>query len=221
MKKEKKQTNEKQKMIKTKTEKKKLPNLSNITQKWVDLLVPFSDDYSKKISASELARRSRIPQQTASRYLNKMAKLNILNYVIEGKNKLFYLELEKQTSRIMLNMIEQHKSLKFQLKVKGCSIIINELLRHCESIVVFGSYASGDYGKESDLDLVILGKCSKEQAKKIKQRHVVEINEHYATYNEFNKIIASRNPLSIEIMKNHVLFGNVSKIVEIFLERLL
>lgn len=40
--------------------------MGNITQKWVDLLVPFSNDYSAKFSASELSRKAKIPQQTAS-----------------------------------------------------------------------------------------------------------------------------------------------------------
>ena len=33
-------------------------NLGNITQKWVDILTPFSDDYSSQLSASELAKKS-------------------------------------------------------------------------------------------------------------------------------------------------------------------
>ncbi len=39
-----------------KIEKTKIRNLSNITQKWVNILIPFSRDYNKKISGSELAR---------------------------------------------------------------------------------------------------------------------------------------------------------------------
>ena len=97
-------------------EQSKKPNLSDITQKWVDLLIPFSSNYSDKISASELARKSKIPQQTASRYLNKLVKLNLLNYMKQGRNKLFYFDLGKQTAKIMLNIIENQKSLQFQLK---------------------------------------------------------------------------------------------------------
>jgi len=192
------------------------PNLGNITQKWVDLLTPFSNDYSSQLSASELAKKSKIPQQTASRLLNNIVKLNLINYIKKGKNKLFYFDLEKQTTKIILNLIENQKALQFQLKIKEISIIINESLKHCESLIVFGSYSSDNFSKESDLDIVILGNYNKEQIKKIKQKQVIEINEHYVSYNEFVNILKSKNPLSIEIIKNHVLFGDVSKIVSIF-----
>ena len=93
------------------------PNLGNITQKWVDLLTPFSNDYSFQLSASELAKKSKIPQQTASRLLNNIVKLNLINYIKKGKNKLFYFDLEKQTTKIILNLIENQKALQFQLKI--------------------------------------------------------------------------------------------------------
>lgn len=191
-------------------------NMGNITQKWVDLLMPFSNNYSAKLSASELAKKSKIPQQTASRLLNKLVKFNLINYIKEGKNKLFYFDLEKQTTRIILNLIENQKSLQFQLKIKSMAVIINEILKCCESLIIFGSYALGDFDRESDLDIVLLGKYDKEQIKKIKQKQIIQINEHYTSYSEFTKILKSKNPLSIEIMKNHILFGDFSKIMNIF-----
>lgn len=196
-----------------------ISNLSNITQKWLDLLAPFTSNYSLRISASGLSKRTKIPQQTVSRYLNKLAKSNLLDYVKEGKNKLFYFDLEKPTIKTILNSIENQKALQFQLKVKEASVIIEELLHYCESLIVFGSYASGNYTKESDLDLVILGKWNKEKIKKIKEKQLTEVNEHYSSYNEFIELLNSRNPLALEIMKNHILFGDVSKIVDIFWRR--
>jgi len=86
-------------------------------------------------------------------------------------------------------------------------------------LIIFGSYASDSFSKESDLDIVILGRCNKEEIKKIKQKQIIQINEHHVSYIEFARILKSKNPLSIEIMKNHVLFGEVSKIVDIFWRR--
>ena len=84
----------------------KKPDSSNITQKWVEVLAPFSGDYSAKLSASEVSRRCRMPQQTVSRVLNSLSSLNIISYTKNGKNKLFYLDLEQQKSKIVLNLIE-------------------------------------------------------------------------------------------------------------------
>ena len=197
----------------------KKSNLSDITQKWVDLLLPFSGNYSLRISASDLAKKTKIPQQTASRHLNKLVEFNLINYTKEGKNKLFYFDLERQATKTMLNLIENKKSLRFQSKVKEIAVIIEELLKNCESLIVFGSYASGNFKKESDLDIVILGKNKRGELDKIKQKQIIQINEHYVSYNEFDKILHSRNPLALEIMKNHILFGDVSKIVDIFWRR--
>jgi len=73
----------------------KLTNLSNITQKWVNLLVPLSSNYSQKFFASDLSRKTKMPQQTVSRHLNQMAKLNLIEYAREGRNKMFYLDLKR------------------------------------------------------------------------------------------------------------------------------
>lgn len=202
-------------MSKNKSQKK--INLSNITQKWVDLMLPFAEDYSNRMTESELARKSKVPQQSASRYLSKLVALNLINYEKQGRNKLFYLDLKNQSARIMLNIIESYKSLQFCIKNREMAIIISEILKYCESLIIFGSYASGNFTNESDSDIVVLGKHYKEQIKKIKQKQIIEINEHYSEYNKFKKILASKNPLAIEIMKNHLLFGDISKIIDIFL----
>lgn len=193
--------------------------MSNITQKWVDILLPFSNNYAARLSASSLARLVNAPQQTVSRYLNELSESNILNYAIEGRNKLFYLELEKQTTRTIFNLVENQKALHFQLEYKAVSVIVNEILKYCESLIVFGSYASNSAKKGSDLDIVILGKYDKAEIKKIKQRQTIEINEHYVAFKEFEEFLSSKNPLAIEVKANHVLFGDAAKIVDIFLER--
>ena len=67
----------------------------------------------------------------------------MINYKENGKNKLFYFDLKRETTEVVFNIIESNKALDFQLKNKRESIIINELLKYCESIIVFGSYTSG------------------------------------------------------------------------------
>jgi len=192
----------------------KTKNLSNITQKWVTLLSGFSSDYSAKLSASELARKSKIPQQTASRYLTNLVEFNLINYTKQGKNKLFYFE-SKQTTKIIWGIIESQKALEFQLKNKKIAIIVNELLDYCDSVIVFGSYSSEKYHSDSDLDLVILKPKNKDKLKKIIAQQIIKINEHYSNYKEFEKTLRDKNPLAIEILGNHILFGDISKIINI------
>jgi predicted nucleotidyltransferase len=102
--------------------------------------------------------------------------------------------------------------------VPGKFYVINEMLNFCDSILLFGSYANDNFEENSDLDLVLVNCNNKEAIKKIKNREVMEINEHYVSYLDFKKSLKNKNNLAIEILKNHILFGNVSKIVEYYIE---
>lgn len=191
--------------------------MSNITQKWVELLNPFSKEYNKKMTASEISRETKIPQQTATRILNSLVKKNLIEYQRQGKNKLFYLNLKTSSTEIILNLVENQKALDFLIENKKEAVIIEDLLKHCESIILFGSYASKKFDEKSDLDLVIIGKSDKKKIKEIKERQILEINEHYTDFVEFENKIKERNALSIEIIKNHIVLGDVSTIIKIFL----
>ena len=187
-------------------------NMSNITHKLVKLLIPFSDNYSIKLSATEISKRCGVPQQTVSRGLNKLLENNIISYKIEGRNKLFYIDLEKLSSKNILNIIENHKSLKFILENKDISVILDDVLSTCNGIIVFGSYAKGTATDKSDIDIIIFG--SKKKIDDIKRRYVAEINEHYSSYNEFGRLLKKENPLAIEATEKHIMFGDISKMVD-------
>lgn len=192
--------------------------MSNITQKWVNILIPFTNNYGNKFTGVELARLSNTPQQTVSRYLKELSKQNLVNYIRQGRNKLFYLDSLKQSTKIILEITEAQKALNFHAKLKEIFLIINQFIKYSETIVVFGSYASHSFNKSSDLDLVFLGDYNKKEIKKIKQKQIIQINEHYISYQEFAKLLKAKNPLALEIFKNHVLFGNIYKLIETFLE---
>ena len=69
--------------------------LSSVGQVYPDVLRPFLKDYSSRLSASDIAREVNIERRTVSRILNKLVKLNLMDYIIHGKNKLFYFDLGK------------------------------------------------------------------------------------------------------------------------------
>ncbi len=187
--------------------------MSNITHKWVPILLAYTKDYSAKLSASGISRKTGIPQQTVSRQMNELAKKGMVDYVVDGKNKLFYFDLRKNASKTIIAMVESHKSLEFSLEKKDIAVIINDFLSVCESVIVFGSYSLGTATKDSDLDVVLFG-C-KGNMDHIKKKYALEINEHKSTYKEFGKLLKNENALAIEIAGNHLFFGNVSALVEV------
>jgi predicted nucleotidyltransferase len=192
--------------------------MSNITQKWVELLIPFTSGYSEKYTQTELSKLAKIPQQTASRLLAKLVKQNLLNYEIQGKNKLFYFDLRNRITKNILEIIENQKAITLKQRLKNMAIIIDDILDCSETVIVFGSYSSYKNNKNSDLDIIVLGKHTKSKIKLLKSKYQVQINEHHISYEKFTELLQSKNPLTIEIMKNHTIFGNVSKIVDIFIE---
>lgn len=193
-------------------------NMGNITQKWVKLLIPFASGYRQRFTETELAKLSNIPQQSASRYLNSLVAENLLNYTVQGRNKLFFIDFSKPTAYTILQTIENHKSLEFQQKVKEASLIINEILSHSDAIILFGSYSTYTFDKKSDIDIVLVGKAEKGSIGAIKKKYSININEHYSSYEEFAKALKAKNALSLEILKSHILFGNISNIIQMIIE---
>lgn len=187
--------------------------MGDITQNWVKVLMPFSENYNLKITASEFKKKNKIPQQTASRILNELVKDNLIEYDNQGKNKLFYLS-KKNTSKILLNIVEAQKAIEFLIKNKKIAILINEILEHCEGIILFGSYASGKFDEKSDVDLIIL-EGNKKKIKIISERFSNKPHLQYIAYKEFEISLKEKNALGIEIMQNHILFGDISKIIKI------
>ena len=190
--------------------------IANIGKILPQVLSPFAADYFAKLSINGIARKTGLPRRTVAYQLNKLMTANLVHYTTQGKNKLFELDLDKRTTGTLLNLIENGRTLKFQLETRYVMPIVDEILRHCESMIIFGSYAAGTQHETSDVDVVIVGRSNQKAIKDLKQKQAFEINEQYVSYDEFEHILASKNPLAIEILHNHIIFGNFSRIVDIF-----
>lgn len=188
--------------------------MGNITQKWVNVLIPFLSDYRDKKSVSKIARESGVPQQTVSRILNFLSNDGLINYSMDGRNKLFYFSGEEKV-KMIINILENQMALNFLLKNKKIAVVINDFLKEGSGVILFGSYASGKSDKKSDLDLVVFG-CK--NIDEISDRYSMKINVHSVSFSDFRKELKSKNPLSLEILKNHIIFGSVSNVVDIFWE---
>jgi len=189
--------------------------VSDVTQKWVDALIPFTSNYSAKKTATELSKLSGISQQTLSRIMNFLSKLNLIDYSHEGKNKLFYLGKDKLSTGSLLVILEEVKAINFNINFPRESLIIKKLLDYCEGIILFGSYASGNFKKDSDLDLVLIGKCDMKKIAEIIKSSPLEIHEQIVSYSEFQKNVKDKTAISKEILNNHILFGDVNRMVNI------
>jgi len=180
--------------------------MANIGQIWPDILVPFVGDYNIKLTASDVSRKTNIPRRTVSRILTKLVKENLIRYVIEGKNKKYYLDLKDQRIKLSIGFIEHHKALKFSLEEKKIFLILEEIMK-LRNIVLFGSYAKENATAESDVDILVIGNESK-KIREIARKQIKQVNLHFSTLREFENLLKKKNTLAIEIMKNHIIFGN-------------
>jgi len=186
--------------------------MANISQSWLELLVPFTYEYDKKFTGSEVSRITRVPQRTAARHLDRMVRLNLIRIKIRGRNKFYYFDLNNERSKILLNFVESYKSLKFSLKTDLWRCL--EKFSKFGTLILFGSYAKGYATKSSDIDLVIFAKKTKEISSIL--HDFPKVNAHFLSISEFGRTLKSGNILAVEIVKSHVIFGEVSQITDIF-----
>ncbi len=182
------------------------PKMANIGQIWPDIIVPFVNDYCTRLTASDIARKTNIPRRTVSRILTKLIKENLIRYVIEGKNKKYYLDLKDEKIKLLINLIENYKSLKFSLEEKKIFFMLEDIIK-LRGVILFGSYAKGNATVESDIDILVIGNESK-KIREIARKQIRQVNLHFSTLKEFEKLLKNKNILAIEIIKNHIVFGD-------------
>lgn len=177
-----------------------------VGQIWPDLLLPFTDDYSVQLTASTISRKTKILRRTASRMLDALAKTSAIRYSFEGKNKKYYLDLREWRTKMLISFVEHYKALKFSFEQPAVFVMLEEIARIRDTIL-FGSYAQGTPTPESDVDILVLGNKST-KITEIIRRQPLQINPHFSSTVEFEKLVRNKNPLAAEIIKNHLIFGN-------------
>lgn len=200
-------------MIKEKInkEKKVEPNMAELSQKWLEILVPFSYCYNSKFSGSEISSKTNIPQRTVARYLNLLVKNSILSFEKKGSNNFYYLNLLESRTKIILKLVENYKSFVFA-KNNYLWKEIRDLIDF-GSVVLFGSVVKGYYNKSSDIDLVIFSKKSEKLKEML--RNLPKVQAQIISFDSFEKLVSEKDVLALEILKNHVIFGNLDKFFDL------
>jgi predicted nucleotidyltransferase/DNA-binding transcriptional ArsR family regulator len=185
--------------------------MTKLSQNWLDVLVPFSYEYNKKFSGSEIARISKIPQKSVSRYLNKLVSEGILKFEVKGNSNFYFLDLSDEKIKLILNLIESYKSFIFS-KNNFLWKDVKELISF-GTIVLFGSQVKGNSSSYSDIDLVIFS--NKSEKLKDALRLVPKVQAQIISFEKFEKLVFSRDTLALEIINNHVLFGELDKFIDL------
>jgi predicted nucleotidyltransferase len=153
-----------------------------------------------------IARKLNESHSTVMRRINELAKVNVVDYKMEGKNKIFSIKSNLQ-ARNYIYSAERYKLAKLLNKYPNLSMIFDDLLKSLNSrmIVLFGSYAKFSAKPDSDIDVYI--DTQDEKAK----RKAEEINSRIRA--KTGKFDAS-SLLIREIIKNHVILRGIEEFYE-------
>ncbi len=151
----------------------------------------------------EMGRKLGVHHSIIARKLKKLMNENVLDYNLEGKNKVFYIKNNIQAKNYVFNA-ERYKLMKLFRKYPELMIITEDILKKSKErmILLFGSYAKFIPKKGSDIDIYVETKDKKikEELESINYKIKVKIGSFDTNDN-----------LIMEIIKNHIVLKGVEE----------
>ncbi|MFH1211955.1 MAG: nucleotidyltransferase domain-containing protein [Candidatus Woesearchaeota archaeon] len=153
----------------------------------------------------QMGQELEIIPSTVMRTMKLLEQENIVDFKRQGKNKVYSLKTTPEAKACLL-MTEQYKLMKI-LQNPELRRVIKELQEKNSGklMVLFGSYAKGTQNKNSDIDIYIEtdDRTIKENLKVISEKLSIKIGK-----------LDKENPLTKEIIKNHVIIQNAERFYE-------
>lgn len=150
-----------------------------------------------------LAKEIRVSGMQASRLLKQLQDQLLVEYVREGRNKVYFLKNTIE-ARSALDAAEHHKLIVLLQKYPLLRGVIDDIQKdkRIKLALIFGSYAKGIAKEQSDIDIFIQtnDKTYREKLKLIDSRAEVKIGS-----------LSVGGPLVSEINKNHVIIKGVEE----------
>jgi len=148
-----------------------------------------------------LAKIANEPHANISRAMKSMLNKNIVDFKIEGKNKVFRLKKGIETMNYA-HMAEHLKVLELFQKYPFLSIICEQILSRTNEklIIIFGSFAKLSANKDSDIDVYI-----ETNDRKIKRAIELIDSRLSVKIGKFDKT----NLLIKEIIKDHAIIAGI------------
>ena len=176
---------------------------SKIRQKII-LLFIYNPD--KEYYINEIARLIGTSAGNVQRELKKLSESGFLTKNSKGNAVYFKIDRSNRLLPDIKSIVD---------KTIGLSHILEEELRKTWGInfaFLFGSYVKGDFGRDSDIDLYVIGEINdKELYRKIRKAEEKinrEINYHLATQEEFKKNLRKSFFYKEIVVKYVLIIGN-------------
>ncbi len=178
------------------------------------VLTLYTKGYNREFYIREVEKLLHISSRTALVTLDKLEKKGILKSKTRGKIKTYQIN-KTVLSREYFVLVEQYKKILFLEKNHLIKEIIEKLDDVLEGVaLIFGSYAKGIQGENSDLDLFIVGKHDNDKIQNVGRKYGIEINIKNYPMKIFKREI-NKDILLKEIAENHILINNSEGFVRI------
>lgn len=149
----------------------------------------------------EIAKKLNTNHMMIVRKIKELSKENVVDFTQEGKNQTYFLKKTAETQAYVF-ITEKYSLLQTIVKYPELRSIIEKIQREkrIKLAVLFGSYAKGLAGKDSDVDVFIETKNTnlKRELALIDSKLSIKIG----TYNKETNLIK-------EIDKNHVIIKGI------------
>jgi predicted nucleotidyltransferase len=178
-----------------------------------------------EFSITELARDTRLDKSLVSKAIAKLEEENVVKVVTKGKTKLCKLNTENKVVRdIILDLFLKDERMKEFISEKILKSLSPRSFSSIISILLYGSFAKGNFTPRSDVDLMIIVKDDSE-IKKLEKK-LREISKKFMEeglilfcdiikINEFKKLYTQKEPTILDLVKfNSLIYGKeVSEIL--------
>ncbi len=178
----------------------------------------FRSGYLAQFHVREMATLAKKSHVTLLPHLTSLEKDKILIPKTVGKNKQYSLNFENIITKNYLTLSETVETTAFLEQVFLIKKITKEIfdLNLSGTIILFGSYAKKTFHGDSDIDLFYLGQTDDKEIQNIKnigKTYGKTINVKGSTLKNFELGLRKKDPLIMEIVKNHVILQNPEQFV--------
>jgi predicted nucleotidyltransferase len=183
-----------------------------------EILNLFRSNYSIQLHVREMAKLTKKSHVTLLSHLQALEKDKILISKTIGRNKQYSLNLDNIITKNYLTISETIATTSFIEQIFLIKKITKEILNInlLGTMIIFGSYAKKTFQEDSDIDLFFIGQITEQEIQKIRNIGKIygkTINLKKSTFNNFESGLKKKDPLIIEIIKNHIIIQNPEQFV--------
>lgn len=168
------------------------------------------------IHVREITRKSKLTIPAVKNHLDKLLKENLISKRYEGRNLKFFINTKNIHIVPYLYQIEYSRLMKLPRTIKDMLFDFLSVLEKKPIIVlVFGSYAKGNYTKVSDLDiLLVLNEINKKEleikSRIVSERYSIKLEPVYISWKEFkNKFFDEKDIFMKGIKENKIIVSGI------------